>query len=220
MATCPKGHENLEGQHFCGECGAPLVAIPGHPSGTREHNQSISTIAAQAELHPQPNPHRQGHENKSAADAIALATGAPFYLPNLIAGIAASVGVIVGSIGPWASVLAFTKNAVEGDGTLTLILGIASGVALFTLLNLGRTRVGLRWLARIAMGVSLAGLLCLVTAINDISNVLSAPTTDLFGVTIRVQVEWGLWMVAISSAALFVTAWVVAVQLRKALRTT
>ena len=44
---------------------------------------------------------------------------APFYLPNLIAGIAASVGVIVGSIGPWASVLAFTANAVGRDGTIT-----------------------------------------------------------------------------------------------------
>ena len=216
MVTCPNSHENPEGQHFCGVCGAPLLARTGHPTGKREHTQSRSAIAAQAELHPPPKPHRQWDENKSDADAMALATKAPLYLPNLVAGIAASVGVIVGSIGPWASVLAFTKNAVGGDGTITLILGIACGIALFTLFNLGRTGAGLRWLAPTARGVAVAGLACLGIAINDISKILSTPVADFFGVTIRAQVDWGLWMVAISSAALFVTAAVVAVQVGKA----
>ncbi len=214
MATCPSGHQKREGQHFCGECGAPVVARPGPLSS------ETSAIAAQAELHPQPKPHRHWDENKSTADALALATKAPLHLPNLIAGIAASVGVIVGSIGPWASVLAFTKSPIGADGTYTLVLGIASGIALFTFLNLGRSNAGLRWLAPIAWSVSVVGLLCLLIAITDIAEILSAPTTDIFGVTIRAQVEWGLWMVAISSAALFVTATVVAVKLRKTLRTT
>ncbi len=144
--------------------------------------------------------------------------GAPLVV-NLIAGIAASVGVVVGSIGPWTSILAFTENAIGADGTYTLVFGAASGIALFTLLNLGRANAGLRWLAPIAWSVAVLGLLCLLIAITDIADVLSAPTTD-FGVTIRAQVEWGLWMVAISSAALLVTASVVAVQLRRALRTT
>ncbi len=314
MATCPKGHENPESQHFCGECGTPLVARPvgtpptppghptGHPSGKREHSQSslhgddntsaaeARALAAEAEAeaakaqaqaaaahahveearaatahahveearaaaahahekearaaaahaheeairhrtpdHPLAQRGRSGgmsqvSDSLSGGYAAAAPTGftnaAPFYLPNLIAGMAASVGVIVGSIGPWASVLAFTKNAMGGDGTITLILGIACGIALFTVLNLGRTSDGLRWAAPIAGVVSVAGLACLVVAIIDIVHILSAPTTDIFGVTIGVQVEWGLWMVAISSAALFVTAWVIAVQVRKALRTT
>lgn len=163
----------------------------------------------------------QGRESSSGGSTPEVPAGfvnaAPFYLPNLIAGIAASVGVIVGSIGPWASVLAFTKNAIGVDGTYTLVLGIASGIALFTLLNLGRSNAGLRWLAPIAWSVSVVGLLCLLIAITDIADVLSAPTTDVFGVTMRAQVEWGLWMVAISSVALFVTATVVAVQVRKAI---
>jgi hypothetical protein len=42
VVICPIGHENLETQKFCGECGAPLVAMrvvesqtttTGHPSG-------------------------------------------------------------------------------------------------------------------------------------------------------------------------------------------
>ena len=65
---------------------------------------------------------------------------------------------------------------------------------------------------------SLAGLLCLVIAIIDIVHILSTPTADFFGVTIRAQVDWGLWMLAISSAALFVTARVLAVQVAKAIR--
>ena len=35
---------------------------------------------------------------------------APYYLPNLIAAIAASVGVIIGSVGPWASLAWITAN--------------------------------------------------------------------------------------------------------------
>ncbi len=141
----------------------------------------------------------------------------PLYLPTLIAGIAASVGVILGSIGPWVSVPAFSQNAIGADGTYTLVFGAASGIGLFTLLTLGRANAGLRWLAPIAWGVSVLGLLCLLIAITDIGDVLSAPD---FGVTIRAQVEWGLWTVAISSAALFVTATVAAVLLRRAPRTT
>ncbi len=197
MASCPSGHENGEGRHFCGECGAPLVAR--------------SAVAAQAELHPQPMPHRHWDANKSSAN------NAPPYFPNLIAGIAASVGVIVGSIGPWASVSAFTESAIGPDGIYTLVLGAACGIALFTLSNLGRSHGGLRWLVPIAWSVSVVGLLCLLIAITDIADVLSVPTTDICGAIIRVQVEWGLWTVAISSAALFVTATVVAIQVRKAI---
>ena len=62
------------------------------------------------------------------------------------------------------------------------------------------------------LGVDVAGLLCLVIAIIDIVDVLSRDKTDVFGVTIGLQVEWGLWMVAISSATLAATATVVAVQ--------
>jgi hypothetical protein len=60
---------------------------------------------------------------------------APLYLPNLIAAIIASAGVVVGSIAPWATFLAFSRNAVGGDGTITLILGLVAGAALFAVLT-------------------------------------------------------------------------------------
>ncbi len=73
MATCPNGHDNPEGQHFCGECGAPLVAssvgksptpTTGHPSGKREHIQS-----------PQRGDESKSvtRPDKSAAELLALA---------------------------------------------------------------------------------------------------------------------------------------------------
>jgi hypothetical protein len=42
---------------------------------------------------------------------------APFYLPNLIVVMVASVGVVVGSIGSWITFLALSRNAFGGDGT-------------------------------------------------------------------------------------------------------
>ncbi len=179
-------------------------------------------MATCPDSHEIPEGRRQGSNSSAGGYTPEALTGhvnaRPFYLSNLIAGIAASVGVIVGSIGPWASVQAFTNNAIGADGTYTLVFGTACGIALFTLLNLGRLNAGRRWLAPIAWSVSVVGLLCLLIAITDIAEILSPPTTDLSGVTTRVQVEWGLWLVAISSAALFVTASVVAVQLRRTLR--
>ncbi|WP_139192932.1 hypothetical protein [Rhodococcus pyridinivorans] len=59
------------------------------------------------------------------------------YNAHLIASLAASVGIMLGSIGPWASFMAFTKNGLEGDGMITLILGVLSAVAMFTLFSRG-----------------------------------------------------------------------------------
>ncbi len=141
----------------------------------------------------------------------------PYYLPNLIAAIVATIGIIVGSIGPWLHFL--TVGTVNGLGVnswtlLTLILGAVSAVALFTQLNLGRTTFSLRWAVPLTWAVVVAGVGCLTIAVVFIVRITGA-SNDLFGTTIAVQVDWGLWMVAISSVALCVTATVVAVQVGK-----
>jgi len=141
----------------------------------------------------------------------------PYYLPNLIAAIVASIGIIVGSIGPWLHFL--TVSTVNGLGVyrwtlLTLILGAASAVALFTQLNWGRTTFSLRWAVPLTWAVVVAGVGCLTIAVVFIVRITGA-SNALFGTAIAVQVDWGLWMVAISSVALCVTATVVAVQVGK-----
>ncbi len=136
---------------------------------------------------------------------------APYYLPNLIAAIAASVGVVVGSVGPWASLAWVTANGASASawwqGKTTLALGAVAGIALFTLLNRGRTGSGTRWLAPLAWIAPVAGLVSLLIAIISIVNVIST-SHQLVGL----QVEWGLWVVAISSVVLCVTASVAAAQ--------
>ena len=44
---------------------------------------------------------------------------APFYLPNLIAAIVASVGVVVGSIGPWITFLALSRQRRRTIGLIS-----------------------------------------------------------------------------------------------------
>jgi hypothetical protein len=139
---------------------------------------------------------------------------APLYLPNLIAALIESVGIVVGSIGPWMVFLAFTRNAMDGDGTITLILGIIAGAALFAVFNLGRTRVNAGWMIGLTSLACLAGLVSLITAVADIYEVTSRKA-ELFGNTIGAQVGWGLWMVAIASFVLIATTIVVATQVPK-----
>jgi hypothetical protein len=127
----------------------------------------------------------------------------------LIASLVASVGIIIGSIGPWANFMALSKNGVDGDGMITLVLGVISAVALFTLFSRGpKGGFIIRWIGPVV------GVVCLVIAIVDIMN-LSSNTTELFGETIGVQIGWGLWLMAISSAVLCLTSTTVAKQLRK-----
>jgi len=138
-------------------------------------------------------------------------SAAPYYLPNVVAAIAASVGIVVGSVGPWASLAWATANGATASawwqGKTTLILGAVAGIALFTLLNRARTGSGTRWLAPLAWIAPVAALVCLLIAIISIVNVTS--NSHQF---VGLQVEWGLWLVAISAVVLCATASVAAAQ--------
>jgi len=145
----------------------------------------------------------------SQAYSLGPATSTTNYLPNLIAALLASVGIVVGSIAPWATFMAFSKNGLEGDGAFTLALGIVSTIALFSILSRGGvSRIGDRWI-----GVG-AGVICLVVCIVDIMNITSA-TTEVFDRTIGAQVGWGLWLTALASAVLCLTGLTVAKQTRR-----
>ena len=132
----------------------------------------------------------------------------PYYLPNLVVAVVASVGVVVGSVGPWANVAELlTRNGAWLHGTITLVLGAVAGIASFTLLNRARAGVSPRSLLVLAWVAPIAGLICLVIAVIDIHRVATAGS--------QVQIGWGLWMVTICSAALGITAAVVAMQVGK-----
>jgi hypothetical protein len=137
---------------------------------------------------------------------------APFYLPNVIAAIVASVGIVVGSIGTWASLGPVNVGGMDFPGSwgvVTLVLGAVSAAALFVQVNWGRTSFSLRWAVPVAWGVLVAGIGCLAIALVNVAKVTSF-SKAIFGVPHIAQVGWGLWLAAICSGLLCVTGAIVA----------
>lgn len=143
-------------------------------------------------------------------------SNSPFYLPNLIAALIASVCIVVGSIGPWAAIPTMDIGGVERDrwGVVTLVIGAAAAVALFVQSNWGRTNFSLRWAVPLVWAVLVAGVGCLAIAVANIVTLMSLRSE--FDVGPFVQVGWGLWLVVVSSAVLCLTAPIVAAQVGKA----
>jgi len=149
-------------------------------------------------------------------DMVEAAEAAPYYLPTLIAGIAASLGIIVGSIGPWLQVFVISANGldIDGWGNATLTLGAVSGIALISQWDSVRTTSSIRWAVPVAWGVFIAGVASLAVAVINIIRFMSTPT-EVFGAIFGVQVGWGLWLVALSSLVLSLAAAIVAVKVGK-----
>ena len=126
-------------------------------------------------------------------------------MPNLIAAMLAALGVMVGSIGPWAQFAAMSRGATDGDGFITLILGLLAALALFCVLNLDRLGKGYRWIVRLCGTATLLGVLCAGTAVVDIFDVRSR-STEVFGAEVHLEVAWGLWVLLVSSILLTATA--------------
>jgi hypothetical protein len=79
---------------------------------------------------------------------------APAGLASLIAGIAASVGIVVGRLAPWLQLYTIGASGLDFDGwgNATLTLGAVSGIALVTEREVLRTRSSVRWAAPLAFG--------------------------------------------------------------------
>lgn len=103
---------------------------------------------------------------------------------------AAFAGVVVGSIGPWATLGVFSKAGTDGDGILTIIAALVG--AILVLSNRGKRT------ARI--GVGLLGLVIVAVGIYDIADI-SSLGIELFGEQLSPSVGWGLWAVTLSGAA-------------------
>jgi len=140
------------------------------------------------------------------------------YAPALvIAGIATSIGIVVGSIGPWLQVFAFSASGLDLDGwgTATLTLGAAAVIALATERELLRARSDIQWAVPLAWSVFIAGVACLAVAVVNLVRFVSA-STEILGASIDVGVGWGLWVVAACSALLSLIGAIVAMQAGKA----
>lgn len=104
--------------------------------------------------------------------------------------IAAAVLVIVGSLGPWVSMVApyfgsLTMSGTDGDGKLSLGCGLAASVLLGFLVTSHRSGVWLGLLAAIAFGIAAA------IGIYDWQNLSEAVGAD-DEVAVFARVGWGL----------------------------
>jgi hypothetical protein len=135
----------------------------------------------------------------------------------LIAGIAASVGVMVGSVAPWVSVFLFCLNGLDAGnwGVTTLTLGALSGVVLVVELLWERTPFHPRWAVPLAWSVAVAGVACCTMGLAILIRLLAAPKADFFGVPIGPGIGWGLGLLVISAAVLCVTAAIVATHISR-----
>lgn len=131
------------------------------------------------------------------------------YLPAMLVSLVASVGVMIGSVGPWASFLTLSTHGIEGDGAVTLVLGALAASALISIVRGGRaTGFGRRWASPVI------GALCLIIAVLDLSEVASFGT-EFFGYRLGLQIGWGLWLMTISSLVLLVAGVSAATKTRK-----
>lgn len=118
------------------------------------------------------------------------------YSLTLIVALIASIGVIVGSIGPWATFMAFTKLGIEGDGAFTLVAGALAAMALFKMLTgQGKANIVIRCTSAIAGAVS---IIIALVSMDEVSSLNS----EVLGKTVGAQVGWGLWLVLLSAIVL------------------
>ncbi|MGE4426784.1 MAG: hypothetical protein AB7G37_10070 [Solirubrobacteraceae bacterium] len=102
-------------------------------------------------------------------------------------GIGSAVLLLIGSVTPWATAGPFSKNGIDGDGVITLVLAIAIGALIL-----------LRRAPRVALGLALLSAAVTLYDTIDIGRVGGDSIID-------VSVGWGLVLALIASLSL--TAW-------------
>jgi hypothetical protein len=102
--------------------------------------------------------------------------------------LAGLAGVVIGSIGPWATVLWVTLNGTAGDGKLTLAAAI---VAIIVIVATRRRRIGMT-AELVGVGV---GLFATALGVYDIVRFSGRPA---------ISVGWGLYLLAIAGVVTIV----------------
>jgi len=109
---------------------------------------------------------------------------------NLAIGAYVAAGLIlIGSLGPWGTVLGLSVAGTEGDGVITLIFGVAAAIMVYLTVSAGASKPKFR-----AQWVTVAlGALTTVIAIFDIFDISSNEA---------VSPGWGIWLVLLAGGAL------------------
>jgi hypothetical protein len=111
-------------------------------------------------------------------------------------GLVAFIAVVIGAIGPWQTTFLVDLAGTDGDGLITLILGMIAGLLLLT------KGPGSGWLAFAGVLAGIAAVVAsydLVQILNDEQEVLGRQVT-------LVRPGWGIWLTVIASIALAVSA--------------
>jgi hypothetical protein len=112
----------------------------------------------------------------------------------------AIAGIVLGSLGPWATTPFGSKAGTSGDGVITLLIAVAAAALLLTF----KPPRGSRRLIVVAA----LGIVCAYIGISNIIDINNNSTQTVFGVQADlVKVNWGLWMTTLASGVLAVGAW-------------
>jgi hypothetical protein len=113
---------------------------------------------------------------------------------------AAIVGMVVGAVGPWATVLNIDIDGTGSgrDGTLVIVLAAISAALLIVFATTGR-----RWplIVTVVMAI-LSVIICIV----DIGNVNDVSTSTSLAPSLGISVGWGLYVALAASAVLGIAA--------------
>ncbi|MDI9894970.1 hypothetical protein QM797_09550 [Rhodococcus sp. IEGM 1381] len=124
--------------------------------------------------------------------------------PWTITCLAASIAIVIGSLGPWVTIFAFSQNGTEGDGAITVALGgLAALLSVVVIVREGRALLGDRYIT------PLLALVVSIIALYDVANVGNTKG-NFMGAQIGPSVGWGLWLVLIGGLTLLAASILVA----------
>lgn len=114
-------------------------------------------------------------------------------MPRLVASVTC-IGLAVGSIGPWQISLSGSHSGIDGGGIYTFLLALMAA-----LLLVRRTP----WPTLVVM----LGFVCSVITVVNIVDIAGSTRAPVGIQPPSVEVDWGLWLAALSSLALAVAAY-------------
>lgn len=157
---------------------------------------------------------------EDAGQAAAVLQGGmrPGSATNFVAGISprqvatalCALGLIIGSFGPWAKVWVVTTGGLDGDGKITIVLGILALVGIFSRVRQPNGRSWITYGLVAAFGIAAA-----VGAYdwNTVGDAIGALEDNPFAA--NASVGWGLQLMTISAVVGTVLGFVEAMDARR-----